>query len=972
MRDEPLPVDPERLLAEDPFVRGLARQLLRDPDRADDLAQETWLSLLRGSGVASSARGFLATVMRRLAVRQRRGRDREARKVDGMPRPDPVPSAATIVAREELRQGVVRAVLALQEPQRDVVLLRFFEHLPPRAIARRLQLPVETVRTRLKRALAQLRLDLDAGTGGDRAAWAVLLVPFARPAPVGFAAGAVIAFQGAMAMMTKSKAAAAVAACAVLFWVGTAVLRGDSDVAPAARDGTGPAVTAAAPAAAPALLPAADRSADTARTAAAAGTAPTTGSLAVHVVWAEDQQPAPGVVVALGDDDEPRPDTRPRVTTDAAGIAAFDDVPEGRVHVRLSRRKAEPEWPRAAIAAGARTELRVAVQQGLRARGIVADGAGRPIAGAEILVTGWGGGEAVPMATSGKDGRFDVRAIETACHIGARAVGFAASPLQQCMSKAGAVVDLRIELVAPSAELTGTVRGPDGDPVAGALVQAGWPEQRNVQRPDGATVMAPRPEVARTDGTGRYALRAQGAGTVPFCVRAKGFAAHNQVVELRAGSRNVCDVQLVAGVTLVGSVRDSNGQPLDVGIAVGEWNALDHRWVRSGRDGTFTVTDLPVGRLSVTVDAEAQGRASKELQGAAGETLRWDVVLDAGLTLRGRVLDADGAPAENVTIEAESARVPGPNWRASTYTDTAGRFELRGCAADQPVTIDLRRYGVFRDLRIRGIRPAADELVLRLPPRPTAHIVGKVLLADRRVPQNVAVSPHLDGEGGSPVESVDAATGAFRIGPYPPGDYQLSVRAPGFPTILLAGHIEGGADWDVGSLQLEPGGTLRVDLVADTAASLPRHWMTVLEGDGIGVAEVDEVGGTGRAGPLRPGDYVLQLGGDGLANAQVPFAVRAGVETHLQMPVHAGVRALLTVAVPEGEDLHARVEVAIADHSGARVYRGVLWCNGRAATTPAMLDPGTYSVAVWCGNRRTVSEWTVPAAGTAELKLRLP
>src|SRR5262245_12798966 len=238
MRDDPLPIDPERLLAEDPFVRGLARQLLRDPDRADDLAQRTWLMLLRERVAAVSLRGFVATVMRRLAQRERRGELREASKVAALPRPEAVPSAATIAAREELRARVVKAVLALPQPYREVVLLRFFEHLPPRAIARRLQLPVETVRTRQKRALAQLRSDLDATAAGDRAAWAVLLVPFARPAPAGFAAGAAIAFQGAMAMATKSKVAAAVAACAVLFWIGAAMLRSSGDVASAPRDGT--------------------------------------------------------------------------------------------------------------------------------------------------------------------------------------------------------------------------------------------------------------------------------------------------------------------------------------------------------------------------------------------------------------------------------------------------------------------------------------------------------------------------------------------------------------------------------------------------------------------------------------------------------------------------------------------------------------------------------------------------------------
>src|SRR5262249_18060373 len=151
------PVDPEHLLGEDGFVRGLARHLLRDANGADDLAQETWVAALQRGPRGAPLRHWLATVMRRLLARDRRRRDRELLRQRAAARQEPVPSTDEIVAREALRAEVVRAVLALDEPYRAVVLLRFFEHLPPRAIARRLQLPVEAVRTSQQRALAQLR-----------------------------------------------------------------------------------------------------------------------------------------------------------------------------------------------------------------------------------------------------------------------------------------------------------------------------------------------------------------------------------------------------------------------------------------------------------------------------------------------------------------------------------------------------------------------------------------------------------------------------------------------------------------------------------------------------------------------------------------------------------------------------------------------------------------------------------------------
>jgi len=56
----------------------------------------------------------------------------------------------------ELRARVLQAVAELDDHYREVVRLRFFEDLTPTEIAARLRLPVETVRTRVKRGLAQV------------------------------------------------------------------------------------------------------------------------------------------------------------------------------------------------------------------------------------------------------------------------------------------------------------------------------------------------------------------------------------------------------------------------------------------------------------------------------------------------------------------------------------------------------------------------------------------------------------------------------------------------------------------------------------------------------------------------------------------------------------------------------------------------------------------------------------------------
>ena len=60
-----------------------------------------------------------------------------------------------------------------------MVYLRFYEDLPPTEIARRLGEPAGTVRWRLKSALDEMRVQLDARHGGDRDRWRALLLPLA-------------------------------------------------------------------------------------------------------------------------------------------------------------------------------------------------------------------------------------------------------------------------------------------------------------------------------------------------------------------------------------------------------------------------------------------------------------------------------------------------------------------------------------------------------------------------------------------------------------------------------------------------------------------------------------------------------------------------------------------------------------------------------------------------------------------------
>lgn len=178
----------QRLLSEEPFVRRLARGLLFDEHRVDDVVQQTWIAALRNPprGAAdgpAGLRGWIGGVVRRLAANEVRGEVRRRRREATVESVTPVASADQLLEREELRHQVVEALQSLGEPYRTAVALRYLEGLEPTAIAIRLGVPAATVRTRVRRGLQQMRERLDRRHGGDRDAWCSALVTMIHAAP---------------------------------------------------------------------------------------------------------------------------------------------------------------------------------------------------------------------------------------------------------------------------------------------------------------------------------------------------------------------------------------------------------------------------------------------------------------------------------------------------------------------------------------------------------------------------------------------------------------------------------------------------------------------------------------------------------------------------------------------------------------------------------------------------------------------
>jgi RNA polymerase sigma-70 factor (ECF subfamily) len=209
LRSSPPPsASVESLLAHRAWVRRLLRALVAEPQDAADVEQETWRRALERPPLhAANLRAWLSSVARNVA--RRIGRDEATRArhegaVAGGFAPGIVPplapAAAEVVERAQLQRRVVDTVLALDEPYRSTILLRYLDDLAPSAIATRTGVPVDTVKTRLKRGLALVRARLNSELGTDEhglvGALAPLLVSRLAP-PAGVGSGATGAARGA-------------------------------------------------------------------------------------------------------------------------------------------------------------------------------------------------------------------------------------------------------------------------------------------------------------------------------------------------------------------------------------------------------------------------------------------------------------------------------------------------------------------------------------------------------------------------------------------------------------------------------------------------------------------------------------------------------------------------------------------------------------------------------------------------------
>ncbi|GBD13821.1 ECF RNA polymerase sigma factor SigK [bacterium HR24] len=143
-------------------VYSLARRLLGDPHRAEDVVQDIFLRLWDRPQLYVASRGqlltWLLTLTRNRAIDQLRAQGRRQRFLRApagaqVETQDPVEQAQWALERHQ----VLAALTHLPPEQREAIELAYFRGLTHREIAEATGLPLGTVKTRIRLAMQKLR-----------------------------------------------------------------------------------------------------------------------------------------------------------------------------------------------------------------------------------------------------------------------------------------------------------------------------------------------------------------------------------------------------------------------------------------------------------------------------------------------------------------------------------------------------------------------------------------------------------------------------------------------------------------------------------------------------------------------------------------------------------------------------------------------------------------------------------------------
>jgi hypothetical protein len=745
-----------------------------------------------------------------------------------------------------------------------------------------------------------------------------------------------------------------------------------------------------------------DVAADSATPTAAAAR----GSLAVRVVADDDLAPRPQVgITVAANDGRPRAASERTETSDGRGEAHFADLAPGPWQVTLDRPFAtdDPVAERHAaigatglagvtvdVPAGSSAALTVRVAPGFAADVRVVDSTGARVAGAEIRVWLDRGYLESPMYTLGQlaghsDGRgeFTLRSLPRFGAIpnwvGARHPRLGASPALQLREptagEARAPVTT-LQLRDAGARLEVRVMVADR-PRAGAIARL-----RPMDPPDvvGSRGIVHIARELLTDGAGRATFAPLPSGRFRLEVRAPDCVPRQEVVVLSLDEHDAREVVLRTGATLRGRVQTDPAVTRERAVLMVVCEPRGGTVICDAL-GRFELGELPSTTATWTARCEDHASATGEVLLQTDAEAWLEVTLAPLPRLRGRITTSADVPLPGWGVRC-TANEPGGAATREVATDARGEFAL-------PLRSDVSYRLVVREASHAAALPLAGLEAVRVSDAPlhvriaeqqrnTCWIEGTLVdSADRPAiaGQRLAVryaDAWLHAGQTLAAAQIDASTGAFRVGPLPPGPATVLFASADTVEFTVDCTLHAQRSTSLGRLVVPAGGRLQVQLEATDGAEPSRVTVQI---DGDGHTDLVRIDRQTLAGSklLRAGTYRARVFGSGFRELDQQVVIPDGGTTTLAGTLRPAVRFGVRLFMPEGE---RSAKLVVRDSQGQEVLATELEPGTASEDWWPFLDRGVYRAeAVGASGRVYVGQFSVieltPRAEPLEVRVAL-
>jgi len=629
--------DVAELLGEAEWLTRLARSLTGSAADADDVVQDTFATALRSPPDPDRpVRPWLRRVATNIVRMRHRGRvRRDAREGVITQITEPVRTPEQLLERARVERTLTDLVLALEEPYRTTVLLRYREGLTAEVIAKQEGVPASTVRWRLKTGIDRLRTRLDERESSNtwRAAFAPFLAMRRTHSPW---------WRLVMAKATTKTSVAVIVLLLLVIGGGALVWK--------ARRGS--AHDNAASGAAAAAQPIAVMQGSAADPAMFAQAGIGRRTLAGRVTY--QNKPFAGatvrVVHAL------TLTTVGEATSGQDGTFSFANLTADTFSVTAVATDKTALPVRVDLRAPKSVPVEIALVGCSHVRGIVSDSSGGPIAHARVARedTAW------PFAETDALGHYDL-----CTHFGQTTLLFTASGYQGATAVVTVNGQIQRDMVLlPEAVVAGTVIGVDGKPAADAWITI---DPRNKFEIRDAVVHG------RSAADGTFRLNGVSPGRVEVSAVAPGARSRAIGLVLGAGeTREGVIVRLDRAVRLSGHVTEGDKPVAGASIGLRVGSLPEPGLAVSQADGSFSIERAPPGELAVLVDGY-RVLAPRSVK-IVGDTTA-EIEVRSLPKVRGTVVRR-GVPVANALVQCPGNPVTGANGAFTCTMDTFGTVKV--------------------------------------------------------------------------------------------------------------------------------------------------------------------------------------------------------------------------------------------------------------------------------------------------------